>query len=84
MSDTIYSDLKEQGLILSKEVEIGFPPIRAPKPGLIGQLVSYVVPEKNFENEPYDLIIIPILNNCFIVGRCNTLLCYKYEIDREK
>ena len=44
MSDTIYTDLKEQGLILSKEVEIGFPPVRAPKSGLIGQLVSYVVP----------------------------------------
>ena len=44
MSDTIYADLKEQGLILSKEVDIGFPPIRAPKPGLLGQLVSYVMP----------------------------------------
>lgn len=44
MSDTIYTDLKEQGLILSKDVEVGFPPIRAPKPGLIGQIVSYVVP----------------------------------------
>jgi len=44
MSDTIYADLKEQGLILSKEVEIGFPPIRSPKQNLIGQLVSYVVP----------------------------------------
>ena len=53
MSDTIYTDLKEQGLILSKEIEIGFPPIRAPKPGLIGQIVSYVVPEKNFEREAY-------------------------------
>ena len=37
-------ELKEQGLILSKEVEIGFPPVRSPKPGLIGQLVSYVMP----------------------------------------
>ncbi len=48
MSDTIYNDLKEQGLILSEGVEIGFPPIRAPKPGLLGQLASYVYPEIKF------------------------------------
>lgn len=48
MPDTIYTDLKEQGLILSDAIDIGFPPIRAPQPGLFGQLTSYVLPESKF------------------------------------
>ena len=81
MPDTmsIYTDLKEQGLILSQGFDIGFPPIRPPKQGLIGQLTSYVMPLPKFEESAdHNIVIVPILSNCFVIGRCNTLLCYKY------
>jgi len=40
MPDTIYNDLKEQGLILSEPASVQFHPIRPPKPTIVGQLSS--------------------------------------------
>lgn len=80
MPDTIYDDLKEQGLILSEGATLTLPPIRPPKPTLAGKLVSSVVPDVGFKLPPgtHPLVILPILNSAVVIGRANTLICYKY------
>ena len=42
--DTIYNDLKEQGLILSEGVSLLLPPIRPPKLGLVKQIGGMFTP----------------------------------------
>ena len=80
MPDTIYDDLKEQGLILSEGATLTLPPIRPPKPTLAKKLVASVVPDIGFKLPPgpHPLVILPILNSAVIIGRANTLICYKY------
>ena len=43
--DTIYNDLKEQGLTLSEGVSLLLPPIRPPKVSLIQQIGGFFTPE---------------------------------------
>lgn len=85
MPDTIYDDLKEQGLILSEEATLTLPPIRPPKPTVAKKLVSSVIPDIGFRAPPgpHKIVILPILNSALIIARANTLICYKFEIDKE-
>lgn len=43
--DTIYNDLKEQGLILSEGISLLLPPIRPPKLNLAQQITGIFTPE---------------------------------------
>lgn len=83
MPDTIYDDLKEQGLILSEGATLALPPIRPPKPTLVKKLISALAPEFKLPPGPHKTVILPILNSAVIIARANTLICYKFEIERE-
>jgi hypothetical protein len=80
MSDTIYDDLKQQGLILSEQTEITLPSIKPKQTSFLGKISALVSPEKKVqENKTHPCtIIIPILNSTILVGRANTLISYKY------
>jgi len=43
--DTIYNDLKEQGLLLSEAAVVKLPPIRPPKPTIMRQLGGPLAPD---------------------------------------
>jgi hypothetical protein len=83
MPDTIYNDLKEQGLILSEGAVLQLPPIRPPKPTLLRQIGGLLAQEFKIGDGPHPVVILPILNSAVLVGRANTLLCYKFELDKE-
>lgn len=78
MPDTIYDDLKEQGLILSEGATLGLPPIRPPKPTLVKKLVSALAPDFKLPPGPHKTVILPILNSALLIARANTLICYKF------
>lgn len=81
--DTIYNDLKEQGLILSDPAVLQLPPIRPPKAGLLKQVTGILAPEFSIGEGPFNVIILPVLNSAVLVARANTLICYKFELDKE-
>ena len=83
MPDTIYDDLKEQGLILSEGAILGLPSIRPPRPTLVKKLVSALAPDFKLPPGPHKTVILPILNSALIIARANTLICFKFEIDKE-
>ena len=78
MPDTIYDDLKEQGLLLSQPAVLQLPRIRPPKPTLVRQLGSFLASDFKLGDGPHKLIILPILNSAVLVARANTLICYKF------
>jgi hypothetical protein len=82
MPDTIYDDLKEQGLILSPSATLTLPPIRPPKPTLVRQITSVLAPEFKLGEGPHRLILLPVLNSALIIARANTLICVKFEIEK--
>lgn len=81
--DTIYNDLKEQGLLLSDGAALQLPPIRPPKANLIRQVSGIFASEFNIGEGPFKVIILPVLNSAILVARANTLICYKFELDKE-
>ena len=80
--DTIYNDLKEQGLLLSSGATLQLPPIRPPKANLLRQIGGILAPEFSIGEGPFKVTILPILNSAVLVARANTLICYKFEIDK--
>lgn len=83
MSDTIYEELRSRGLILSEPAEVQLPRIRPPKPTLMGQITSIFSAEQKFKDLTNNIVIVPVLSSTILVGRANTLLFYKYEIEKE-
>lgn len=82
MPDTIYNELKEQGLLLSEAAVLQLPPIRPPKPTLMRQLGGVLAADFKIGEGPHKVVILPVLNSAVLVGRANTLICYKFELDR--
>jgi hypothetical protein len=80
--DTIYNDLKEQGLLLSEAASLQLPPIRPPKASLFRQIGGILSPEFSIGEGPFKVIILPVLNSAVLVARANTLICYKFELDK--
>lgn len=78
MTDTIYNDLKEQGLILSEGATLALPPIRPPNPTLAKKLLSGLASEFKLGPGPHKTVMLPILNSAVIIARANTLICYKF------
>lgn len=76
--DTIYNDLKEQGLILSDPAILQLPPIRPPKASLVGQIGGILASEFKIGEGPHKVVILPILNSAVLVGRANTLVFHKF------
>lgn len=78
MPDTIYDELKEQGLLLSPSAVLTLPPIRPPRPTLVRQLTSVLAPEFKLGDGPHKLLLLPVLNSALLIARANTLICAKF------
>ena len=81
--DTIYNDLKEQGLTLSESAALKLPPIRPPKPTLMRRVTGPFIPDFRLPEGPHKVVILPVLNSVVLVARANTLIYYKFEIKKE-